>query len=154
MRKVWFSFALFFVFWGCDSRPKAPDFTLPSLQDESQQITLSHIAHEQPVLLVFWATWCPSCISEISTLNEWEEKYRSQGLKILAIDVQEPRDQALDFVKENPLRYLSLIDESGEVASRYGLAGLPSSVFLAKGGKILYYGFGLPENLEQLLAQG
>ncbi len=153
MRKAWLLLSFCFLFTGCDSRPKAPDFTLPSLQDQSQEVTLSALSNQQPVLLVFWATWCPSCLSEIPTLNEWQERYSPLGLKILAVNVQEPREQALDFIKENPLKYLSLADESGEVASRYRLPGLPSSVFLAKGGRILYYGFGLPENLEQLIVQ-
>ena len=153
MKNAWLPLALVFLFAGCDPGPKAPDFTLPSLQDQSREVTLSSLSNEQPVLLVFWATWCPSCLSEIPILNEWQEKYSPQGLKILAVNVQEPRDQALDFIWENPLKYLALTDENGEVAARYGLAGLPSSVFLAKGGRILYYGFGLPENLEQLLVQ-
>ncbi|HXV27381.1 MAG TPA: TlpA disulfide reductase family protein [bacterium] len=153
MKGAGLAIILLALFAGCDSRSKAPDFTLPSVEDKNEQITLSAFTTEHPVLLVFWATWCPSCVLEIPTLNEWHDKYSARGLKILAIDVQEPADQALNFMKENPLRYLSVTDENGEVASRYGLAGLPSSLFLAKGGKILYYGFGLPENMEQLLAQ-
>ncbi len=148
---------------GCEAASKhfrfhenkvAPDFTLPLLKQETNQnLTLSEVSKDRPVLLVFWATWCPNCVAEIPTLNEWQKKYEPQGLQIVAVNVQEERPEVLQFVKKTPLQYPSVLDEEGKVANRYGLVGIPSSLFLAKGGEILYYGFNLPDNIERLVSQ-
>lgn len=132
---------------------QAPDFSLPVLQSQDQRIRLSDISANNPVLLVFWATWCSSCVSEIPLLNRWHQKYFPQGLRILAINVQESRGYLTRFLEENPIEFPTLLDEEGEVSSLYGLVGIPSSVLLAKGGGIIYYGFGLPDNIDKLLAK-
>lgn len=154
MRKgvpVLLAFFLFAAF-GCAQKnigQPAPDFTLPVLSENHQIVTLSTVAEKQPVLLTFWASWCPSCVEEIPRLNEWQGKYASKGLAIYGVDVQEPKDRVQQFVKAKEIRYPILLDEDGQVASRFGLVGLPASVLVAKGGKILYYGFSLPSNLDQ-----
>ena len=133
---------------------QAPDFSLPLAAPQTASITLSELNREHPVLLVFWATWCPACIEEIPTLNAWHRQFSSEGLKILGINVQEPRQQVLKFIREDhAMDYPIALDEEGKTADQFGLVGLPSAVFLAKGGKILYYGFSLPPNMEQLLSR-
>lgn len=136
------------AFSGCRQISRAPDFNLPSHEDPSQQVTLSAVNQEHPVLLVFWASWCPSCVDEIPVLNEWQEAYQEHGLRILSVNVRESSQEVADFIKRYPVKYPVLMDSEGAVANRYALSGLPVSLFLAKGGEILYYGFSLPPNLE------
>ncbi len=137
---------------GCGARPQkgsqAPDFTLYDLQEKSVQ--LSQINQQSPVLLIFWATWCPSCVEEIPELNRLHQTKRSDGLKILAVNVQESQTQIKDFLKKNSIHYPIVLDSTGEVAEKYGIVGLPASVLLAKGGEILYYGFSLPHQIKEL----
>lgn len=129
----------------------APDFTLSPLEEDTRPITLSRVAERRPVLLVFWATWCPSCNEEIPILNQWQERFRPQGLEILAINVQESREQIVRFAQKKKIRYPILLDSTGEVSQRYGLAGLPAAVFLLPGRKIVYFSFSLPQNIEELM---
>lgn len=156
-RKLLLALLLLAVFTGCDAEnhlKKAPDFTLGLLEDSSNKVTLSEMVRDQPVLLVFWATWCPSCRNEIPLLNAWHQKYEQHGdFQILAVNVQESREHVLKFKESNPFSYSSVMDEFGDVSALYGLSGVPVSVFLAKGGEIIYYGFGLPPNVEQLLTR-
>ena len=126
---------------------QAPNFVLPNLAGEP--VDLANLVREKPTLLVFWATWCPTCVEEIPLLNEWSEKY--PGLRILAVNVQEPRTHVSEFAKHHQIRYPVVLDEEGDVAHEYGLVGIPASVLLAKGGRVLYYGFALPHNIEQLI---
>lgn len=130
---------------------KAPDFTLAGL-DPAQKTTLSQVYKDSPVLIAFWASWCPSCTEEIPDLKKIHQEYGPKGLKILAINVQEPREDVLKFSTAAQIPYPILLDEKGEVAAKYKLDALPVCVVLAKGGEILYYGFSLPENLDALLA--
>ena len=126
---------------------QAPNFVLPNLAGE--KVELAAVSSQKPTLLVFWATWCPTCVEEIPVLNEWTEKY--PGLQILGVNVQEPAERVRPFVKKYKIRYQVLLDEEGEAAQQYGLVGVPSTILLAKGGKVIYYGFALPQNIEQLM---
>lgn len=122
---------------------QAPDFTLEDL--EGNQVTLSEQTSKGPVLLAFWASWCPPCVQEIPILNEWHEAYGPRGLKILGVNVQEGREEIEHFRKQIPIDYPILLDKAGQVSSEYGLTALPVVVLLAKGGEIIYYGFTLPD---------
>ncbi len=125
----------------------APNFTLSDLK--GQKVELASAVSQKPTLLVFWATWCPTCKEEIPTLNEWAAQYPQ--LQIFGIDVQESRDRVKAFAEKRKMNYPILLDEDGSVAELYGLVGIPASVLLAKGGEIIYYGFALPENIGQLI---
>ena len=126
---------------------QAPDFTIPNLAGE--KVVLSKLSQEKPTLLVFWASWCPTCNEEIPVLNQWAGLY--PDLQIVGVNVQEPAERVRTFVKKRNIRYAVLLDEEGEVAEQYGLVGIPASVLLAKGGKIIYYGFSLPQDVDQLI---
>lgn len=128
---------------------QAPDFSLPNLSKE--EVELSKLVQEKPTMLVFWATWCPTCNEEIPVLNQWVDRY--PGLQIVAVNVQESPERVRAFAKKKKIRYSILLDEEGEVAQQYGLVGIPASVLLAKGGKVIYYGFSLPQNVEPLIKE-
>lgn len=132
------------------SRGQAPDFTLPSLSDSSP-IHLAAWYETSPVLLVFWASWCPSCVEEISQINQLHRQYADTELKILGVNVQESPASVRPFLEKHPAEYAMALDETGEVAAQYKINALPTCVLLAKGGEILYYGFTLPNPSDTLL---
>ncbi len=128
---------------------KALDFALPRLDNPAEEVVLSEFNRDNPVLLVFWATWCPSCRKEIPELNNWSRA----GVRILGVNLEEPREKVLDFVKKTPLDYTVVLDEAGEVAEKYGVEDIPTVILLEKGGEIIYYGFRVPKDLDGLIAQ-
>jgi cytochrome c biogenesis protein CcmG, thiol:disulfide interchange protein DsbE len=69
----------------------APAFEAKLL--DGTPFSLSAAAGE--VLIVnFWATWCEPCREEMPALNAYYQKHRAEGLKVLAISVDEPGDEA------------------------------------------------------------
>lgn len=58
----------------------APDFVLKTL--DGQEIALSSL-QGQPVLVNFWATWCPPCRAEMPAIQRTFEQYRAQGFVVL-----------------------------------------------------------------------
>ncbi len=142
-----------FSILGCASSKQgtqAPDFILPSAAN-SAPVSLSTLDQQAPVLLIFWASWCPSCVEEIPQLKTIYQKYPKNKLQLVAINVQESQKDVQRFIKDNAIPYTVLLDQDGAVAARYDVAGLPASVLLAKGGEILYYGFSLPAPLDSWL---
>ncbi|MBI2166901.1 MAG: TlpA family protein disulfide reductase [Candidatus Omnitrophica bacterium] len=128
---------------------EAPNFTLPDLSGEP--VELARLFNEKPVLIIFWATWCPTCREEIPVLNEWIKKY--PHLQILAVNVQEPAERVRAFAEKEGIRYPVVLDQEAEVAVQYGLVGVPASILIARGGRILYYGFALPRHVDRLIQE-
>jgi thiol-disulfide isomerase/thioredoxin len=90
------------------------------------------------VLLNFWATWCPPCQSETPVLRDLDETYRSKGLSIVGIAVQEttPSDVAA-YAAKYGLDYTIAFDGSADVFHRYKIYALPTQVLIAPDGRVI-----------------
>ena len=138
-----------------------PDFLLETPQGGT--LRLSDL-QGQPVVINFWATWCPPCRVEIPELVAAYERYRDQGLVIVAVDLQEPDDKVLKFADEFGMIFPIVIDRSGDVADVWRLggpvAGIPTSYFIDEMGVIQDFFFGpmteefLAERLAKILPEG
>ncbi|MEZ4510588.1 MAG: redoxin domain-containing protein [Chloroflexota bacterium] len=111
----------------------APVFALTDLEGES--VTLSDYAG-RPVLLNFWATWCPPCRVEMPELQKAFEAHQDDNLAILAINQAETRAEVEPFFAEMGLTFTSLLDNDGTVGQLYGASNLPTSVFISPAGEI------------------
>jgi peroxiredoxin len=121
----------------------APDFNLIDL-DTGQNVTLSQFAG-QPVLIFFWATWCPYCRGEISSLETIHQAYKDQGLVILAVDGGEATSTVEAFQNSNKLTFRILLDPGKTVALKYKVSAVPKHYFIDSSGKITYIKLGSME---------
>lgn len=70
----------------------APDFVLPDLN--GMPVRLADYRGKKVVFLNFWAPWCPSCRFEMPTMPEVFQRFKDQGLEILAISIDQGGRQA------------------------------------------------------------
>ncbi|WP_394756603.1 redoxin family protein [Rhodoferax sp.] len=106
----------------------------------------------QPVLLNFWATWCPPCIEELPLLSRFYREHSTKGWQVLglAVDQMEPVKQ---FLAKSPVTFpVALAGVSGvELGRSLGnlSGGLPFTVVLGSDGLIAHRKIGKvsPENL-------
>lgn len=126
----------------------APDFRLQSLA--GGETALSSFKG-QPVLVNFWATWCPSCVQEMPELEAFYERHRKEGLVLLAVNVmqRDTPDTIADFVREKGLTFTVLLDEGSQVSQRYQVAYLPTTYFIDRRGVIRFRHVG-PLTADQL----
>lgn len=133
----------------------APDFTLVSLNDQAHSLA---DYRGQVVLINFWATWCPSCLTE---LPAYEQLYQQQGqgaagFVILAVNFQEGPGQVEQYVTRLGLTFPVLLDRDGTVTDRqYQITGMPASVIVDRQGRIFYRHLGpmRAQTLEAKLAE-
>jgi cytochrome c biogenesis protein CcmG/thiol:disulfide interchange protein DsbE len=113
----------------------APNFTLSSLSTET--VDLNDL-RGQPVLINFWASWCPPCKAEIPALNAVNQAYRDSGLVVLGVNAtnQDSVAQAQDFASNYAISYTVLLDLDGKVANLYQVNSLPTTYFIDRQGII------------------
>lgn len=110
----------------------APNFTLPT--PAGQSVTLRSLAGT-PVMLNFWATWCPNCRAEMSQIAAFRRQ-EAGHVVVLGIDEQEPAPIVADFVARGGYGWTFLLDSGGAVAAAYDVQALPTSIFLDPHGVI------------------
>jgi len=125
------------------------DFTLADL--DGQPVTLSRFLGKTPVLLVFWATWCPECKEAIPEINALTTGPLAEKLQIFGIDYRESREKVAQAVKSRGIRYPVLLDERGQAARTFGVVGVPTYILIGREGTVLYREHVLPADISRYL---
>lgn len=120
------------------------DFTLPDASGKN--VPLSQFIGKKPVLLFFWATWCPHCNEAVPEINRMhEEAKKNGGLQILALDFMESPEKVNAFVSSKKVLYPVLLDRTGRVARKYKVVGIPTYILIDRDGRVVYRDHELPE---------
>ncbi|MCO4799953.1 MAG: TlpA family protein disulfide reductase [Colwelliaceae bacterium] len=114
------------------SEYQGKDWTLTSVTGE--EVTLSNY-QGKPVILVFWATWCPYCKKLLPGIAKLNEKYEKKGLKVIAVNIKE--DWKPEIYWKNHGYKFDAVLAGDSVAEIYGVKGTPGIVFIAPSGEVL-----------------
>lgn len=90
----------------------------------------------RPVLLQFWASWCPPCRAEIPVLKRLQARHAQAGFTVLGVSVGEPAEDAVGFARQEALPWPVTSGQDGETAGRYGVSTLPH-LFLIDGAGVV-----------------
>jgi peroxiredoxin len=88
------------------------------------------------VLVNFWATWCPPCRKEIPDLKSLYDRFKSQGLVVLAIS-DEDSSELRRFVAEEKLGFPVLTDHGQKVKEAFHVDGIPASFIYDRTGQLV-----------------
>ena len=103
------------------------------------------------VYLDFWASWCGPCKQSFPWMNEMQAKYGAKGLQIVAVNLDAKRADADQFLAQVPARVQLAFDSKGEIAKRFGVKGMPTSVLIDAEGKVIQLHQGFREEERQAL---
>jgi cytochrome c biogenesis protein CcmG/thiol:disulfide interchange protein DsbE len=111
----------------------APDFTLPNLRGEPVQLAG---LQGRPVLINFWATWCPPCRAEMPDLDEVARE-RGAGLVVLAVNLEEEPLAIAAYLRTLGVGGVTpLSDPNGAIFRQYRVSGLPTTVSIDREGVV------------------
>lgn len=114
--------------------------TMPTwlLLAESGELVSSEDYVGKPLILHFWATWCPYCKKLQPTLERLQNDYAEQGLEILAVSLlEEPGATPQQELESRGLTLKTVIEGESLGIDVFAIGGTPTTVFIAPDGKIL-----------------
>lgn len=88
-----------------------------------------------PLLINFWATWCPPCLEEMPLLQAYADRYQGD-LAVLAINAGEDALVVRDFVAQQELTLTILLDPTGAAINQYRVYGFPTTLFFDADGDL------------------
>lgn len=110
----------------------APDFSMTTFDGEV--LHLSDYAG-QPMLLNFWAEWCPPCVAELPLLEQAWEDY-GEEVAFMTVNLEKGRNDPAAFLAERDLQIPGSL-AANEVAAQYGISGIPATFFISSEGNVL-----------------
>ena len=107
----------------------APPLRLEDLDGRRHDLTE---LRGRPVIVNFWATWCPPCRREMPSLERLYQQWRERGLAVLAVDVGEDLETVFAFTGQldPPPSFPLLLDPEGATLEAWGVKGLPTSFLI------------------------
>ena len=142
-QKHWYSWLiyilLFVVVMQAANWWKTRDVTSGNLSEftgellDGSAFTIAEFAGE-PILLHFWATWCPICELENNTIQSISQDYRV----ISIASWSEGESEVKAYMQKNQLTFPVMLDSSGELAQSFGLKGVPTSFIVDPNGEISF----------------
>lgn len=140
---------------GDDGAPGAPQ--APSVAFErfdGSPATLADYRGE-PLVVNFWASWCPSCVAEMSAAFRPVQQSVGDRVAFLGMNLQDERSRAIELVEETGVLFDLAEDRRGDLYTALGGLGMPFTVFIDSNGSVVHAHNGpvTEQQLTDLIAQ-
>ena len=118
---------------GAKAGRPAPPFSVPSLN--GGQVTLAQFTGH-PLVITFFNSACGVCWPDMSLLEKAYDRYRSRGLVIVGVGVQDTVGSLREMIKSLNVTFPVGYDDKGASTARYRLTGIPTTVFVGADGMV------------------
>ncbi len=119
-------------------KPFAPA-TMMVKDMNNKDVTLD-LSQNKPILLNFWATWCPPCVKEMPSLLKLEQTYKKQNLQVIIVSEDgKGFEKITPFWQEKklPETKASYFDKDSKLMQQLRIGGLPTTFLINAEGKII-----------------
>jgi thiol-disulfide isomerase/thioredoxin len=145
---------LVFLALSLSSQANAEATPAPELELDTQNGTVNLNQFKgRVVYLDFWASWCKPCVQSFPWMQTLQATYQSQGLEIIAINLDKDRALADAFLEKVTVDFTVAFDPKGDTAKIYQLRGMPTSFLIGRDGKIYATHIGFRETDKLKLKQ-
>jgi len=124
-----------------ENPPAAPPLRLKNMDDEIVDIK---DMRGQVIVLNFWATWCPPCRREMSSLERLHLATADKGVLILAVNIGEDEETVFSFmgVIDAAPTFPVLLDPDSHSLEQWKVQGLPTTYIIDQNGRVAYRAVG------------
>ncbi len=116
-------------------KPAAPGFELKGPDGETYSLA---DMKGQPVIVNFWATWCPPCRAEMPAMQRAWEELKDQGVMLVAVNVGESEAEIAAFAERMEVSFPLPMDTNMTVAQSWPMKGLPTTFIVDPEGHLVY----------------
>jgi thiol-disulfide isomerase/thioredoxin len=135
---------------GIEIGSKGPAAAVATL--DGKPADLAQYIGKTPVLIEFWATWCPNCRELEPTLKAVAAKYASQVKFVgVSVSVNQSPDRVKAYVAKHAIPGEQYFDTKGAATGAYDVPATSYVVVLDKSGKVVYTGLGGDQDLEKAI---
>lgn len=123
--------------------PYKPDIPMLALHNiQGQVIDIKQL--RQPVVVVnFWASWCPSCVSELQVMHKTADYLAELDVVVLAVNVGDNINLVNHYFEDYQPAYQVLLDEQSQSTKAWQIMGLPTTYVIGPDRKIHYGAIGV-----------
>jgi thiol-disulfide isomerase/thioredoxin len=111
----------------------APPFSIRT--DQGRSVTPTAFGGKV-LILNFWATWCPPCVQEVPSLNQFQREFASQGVVVVAVSIDKNPQKYQSFLAKIPVVFQTARDPNADISSSYGTFQIPET-YIIKDGKVV-----------------
>ncbi len=112
----------------------APDFTIKT--DSGRTITPADFGGKL-LVLHFWATWCPPCVTEIPSLDQFQRQMAQDGVVVLGVSVDQNAKAYSEFLKRFHVSFQTARDPEARISAAYGTFQYPETYIINREGKVV-----------------
>ncbi|MBW6487877.1 MAG: protein disulfide oxidoreductase [Sulfurimonas sp.] len=92
----------------------------------------------EPILIHFWATWCPTCKAEAPNIQTISEHYN-----VLTIAIKSGNNSEIEeYLKSRGLNFYVVNDTEGVLAEKFGVLVFPTTIIYDKNGEVFFSDIG------------
>jgi thiol-disulfide isomerase/thioredoxin len=129
---------------------KPPAVTVQNLKGDS--VSLSQWIGKKPVLVEFWATWCPICAELLPKMETAQKKYGDRvEFLVVAVAVNESQNTVRRHLEKQPMPFTFLWDGNGAAVRAFQAPATSYIAVLDARGTVVYTGVGEDQDIEAAL---
>ena len=113
---------------------KAPNFSITT--ERGRKVSLSDFGGKV-LVLNFWATWCPPCMEEMPSLNEFAASMKDSGVVVLAVSIDRNEKAYKTFLQRARPAFETAYDPEANVSTDFGTFKWPETYVIDKNGKVV-----------------
>lgn len=127
-----------------------PAVTLENLKGDS--VALSQWVGKKPVIVEFWATWCPICAELLPRMETAQKKYGDRAeFLVVAVAVNQSKNSVRRHLEKHPMPFTFLWDGNGAAVRAFQAPSTSYVAVLDSNGKVVYTGVGEDQDIDGAL---
>ncbi len=113
---------------------RAPNFEIRT--DDGRTVTRDDFGGKL-LVLHFWATWCPPCVTEFPSLSAFQKEFADRGVVVLGVSVDQNAKAYRDFLSRMKVSFATARDPEARISTEYGTFQFPETYIIDRDGKVL-----------------